>query len=83
MRTWDVSRHVSWIATASLAGAAIALFVTGAIGIAPGPAQARPEFAAKTGLPCGQCHVNPAGGGPNTAFGKAFKANGYNLPKKK
>src|ERR1700690_841066 len=29
------------------------------------PANAKPEFAAQTGLPCGRCHVTPAGGGKN------------------
>jgi hypothetical protein len=46
------------------------------------PAQAKPEFAAQTGLPCGQCHVAQTGGGKLKAFGEAFKANGYKLPKK-
>jgi hypothetical protein len=46
------------------------------------PAHAKPEFAAQTGLPCGQCHVAQTGGGKLKAFGEAFKANGYKLPKK-
>ncbi len=60
-------------ATVLLAGAAVTL--------APNQAQALPAYAAQTGLPCGRCHVNPAGGGPNTAFGKAFAANGHKLKK--
>ena len=44
--------------------------------IAPREAEAKPEFAAQTGLPCGQCHSNPAGGGKLKAFGEKFKANG-------
>jgi hypothetical protein len=48
----------------------------------PGPAAAKPEFAAKTGLPCSNCHVNPAGSGPLKPFGEKYKANGYTLPKK-
>jgi len=48
---------------------------------APTPAQAKPEFAAQTGLPCGQCHVNPAGGGKLKSFGEKFKANGFKLKK--
>lgn len=48
----------------------------------PSPAAAKPEFAARTGLPCGKCHVKQTGGGPRTAFGNAFKANGYKLPNK-
>jgi len=47
----------------------------------PTVAQAKPEFAAQTGLPCGQCHVSPAGGGKLKAFGERFKANGFKLKK--
>jgi hypothetical protein len=47
----------------------------------PTAAQAKPEFAAQTGLPCGQCHVSPAGGGKLKAFGEKFKANGFKLKK--
>jgi hypothetical protein len=43
------------------------------------PANAKPEFAAQTKLPCGQCHQNPAGGGKLKAFGEKFKANGNKL----
>lgn len=65
-----------------VAGAAAMLFIGGVLWLAPRPANALPAYAAQTGLPCGRCHVNPAGGGPNTAFGKAFAANGHKLPKK-
>src|SRR5262245_48253895 len=44
------------------------------------PAAATSGFARKTGLSCGRCHVNPAGGGRLTAFGGAFAANGNKLP---
>jgi hypothetical protein len=54
------------------AGATVALVGTT-------PANAKPEFAAQTKLPCGQCHVNPAGGGKLKAFGEKFKANGNKL----
>jgi hypothetical protein len=47
------------------------------------PAVAKPEFAAKTGLPCGQCHISQTGAGPLKPFGEAFKANGYEVKKKK
>jgi hypothetical protein len=62
------------VGTLALVGAASAILV-------PSPANAKPEFAAKTGLACGQCHVNPAGGGPLKPFGKKFKANGFKLKK--
>jgi hypothetical protein len=65
-------------------GTAAAILVAGTmLVIVSQPANAKPEFAAQTGKPCGTCHVNPAGGGKNTAFGAKFKANGYKLPKSK
>jgi hypothetical protein len=42
-------------------------------------ANAKPEFAAQTGLPCGKCHQNPAGGGPRKPFGDKFKENGFKV----
>jgi hypothetical protein len=66
-----------------VAGLATAILVTGVtLLVSQGPAAAKPEFAAQTGLPCGQCHVSPGGGGPLKPFGEAFKKNGYKLPKK-
>ena len=59
------------------------LMVGSAISLAPRTASALPAYAQQTGLACGRCHVNPAGGGPNTAFGKAFAANGHKVPSKK
>ncbi len=48
---------------------------------APRAASAKPEFSAQTKLPCGQCHVNPAGSGPLKPFGQKFKANGFKVKK--
>jgi len=45
------------------------------------PAAATPQFASDTGKSCGECHTDPKGGGPLTAFGEKFKANGNKLPK--
>lgn len=55
--------------------------VIGVLSLAsPRPADALPAYAQQTHLACGRCHVNPAGGGERTAFGKAFAANGHQLP---
>lgn len=65
-----------------MSGAALALLTIGAVQLAaPTAANAKPEYAAQTGLPCGQCHVNPAGGGKLKSFGEKFKANGYKVKK--
>jgi hypothetical protein len=40
---------------------------------------AKPEFAAQTRLPCGQCHSNPSGSGPLKPFGQKFKDNGFKI----
>ena len=62
------------------AALAVTLLVTGTIILAaPRTAQAKPEFAQQTGLPCGQCHVNAAGGGKLKPFGEKFKANGFKV----
>jgi hypothetical protein len=45
------------------------LFLIAALVVA-GAARAEPRFAARTGLPCSVCHVNPAGGGLRTAYGR-------------
>jgi len=57
-----------------------ALFAGTACLIISLPAKATPQFAADTGKPCGECHESPSGAGKLTAFGQAFKANGYKLP---
>jgi mono/diheme cytochrome c family protein len=59
---------------------AAALILGLAVFALPRPADALPSYAKQTGRSCGSCHVNPAGGGPRTAFGKAFAANGHKLP---
>ena len=62
------------------AGVATALLVSAtAAVVGTTPANAKPEFAAQTGLPCGQCHANPAGGGKLKSFGEKFKANGFKV----
>lgn len=63
--------------TKTSAAALLAAFATV---LAIPAARARPAYATRTGLPCGQCHVNPQGGGPRNAFGRAFAKNGHRLP---
>jgi hypothetical protein len=50
--------------------------------VLPRKVAATPVFAEQTGLPCGQCHENPAGGGKLKEFGQKFQANGNKLPDK-
>ena len=70
-------------AVLGLAGiAALTLTVGASAFFAPRPAGALPAYAQQTGLGCGRCHANPAGGGALTAFGKAFAANGHKVPSK-
>ena len=63
-----------------LAGALAALIAALAVFTVPQPADALPAYAQQTGLACGRCHVNPAGGGARTSFGNAFLANGHKVP---
>lgn len=67
--------------TYALAAAAAATLIVGLVAVAvPRSADALPAYAQQTGLACGRCHVSPAGGGPRTAFGNAFAANGHKVP---
>jgi len=76
--------QIKWGISALAAAVAVGVSILAAgLVVAPQKAEATPDYAAQTKLPCGRCHVNPAGGGPNTAFGKAFQANGHKLPAKK
>ena len=61
-------------------GTALLLGAT-AVLVSPAPVNAKAEFAGQTGLPCGQCHVNPSGSGKLKAFGEKFKANGFKVKK--
>jgi hypothetical protein len=61
-------------------GAAILTAVVVAI-VAFRPAQANPQFAAETKLPCTQCHTSaPFTAGNLTDFGKKFHDNGNKVP---
>ena len=67
---------------AGFGSVATSLALLGYLSISPRPASATPGYATQTRLACGRCHVNAAGGGPNTSFGKAFAANGHKVPQK-
>jgi hypothetical protein len=79
MKRVEGSTRSHAVLTGILAGAA-AVALASVITLAPRPAAAKPEFAAQTGFPCGQCHVNPAGGGTLKPYGQKFKANGFKKP---
>ncbi len=78
-----MSRLCFSLAAAALAAAAAILLVATMLVFSPRPATAKPEFAAKTGFPCAKCHVSKTGGGTLNAYGLAFKANGFEVRKKK
>lgn len=78
----STSRRATTAIYGGIGGLAAAMFIAGATFVASSPASAKPEFAAQTGLPCGQCHVSPGGGGALKPFGESFKKNGFKLPKK-
>ena len=64
-------------------GLAGALAVTALLAFAVSePAGALQSYTQKTGLSCGRCHTNPAGGGKLTAFGSEYAANGHKVPAK-
>ena len=69
-----VARNILSVSACTLGVAAL----VGAVMLVATPHEvsAKAEFTQQTGLPCGQCHSNPAGGGKLKAFGERFKANG-------
>ncbi|HTT47057.1 MAG TPA: hypothetical protein VMG39_03535 [Pseudolabrys sp.] len=71
------SRHLIG-AVVGAVGLAAFVLVAGAL-VAPRSADALPAYAQKEGKACGFCHVNPAGGGPRTAKGKQYEANGHSF----
>ncbi len=54
----------------------LALIVLAMTALLAGQTTALPEYAVRTGEPCGACHVNPAGGGPRNQRGLMWVAAG-------
>ncbi len=77
----EASKTFNRMTTAILGGTAavaVAILIAGTtIIVAPRQAQAKPEFAAQTGKPCGVCHQNPSGGGKLKPEGEKFKQRGF------
>jgi hypothetical protein len=78
----DITRGQRAVVAGAVALASAVCLGALAAALAPQTAQALPKYAERTGLACGRCHVDPEGGGPRTAFGRAFAANGHHLPGK-
>jgi cytochrome c553 len=76
-------RNITLLSIASASAVAMATMMAATtLIVLPRNAAATPVFAQQTGLPCGQCHENPAGGGKLKEFGQKFQANGNKLPGK-
>lgn len=62
------------------AGLLTAGLIAGGIALLPpSAAQAKPAYAAATGLPCTRCHTGAPGKASVNDFGKTFAANGHKL----
>jgi len=66
---------------AGIAGGAL-LVAAATMVLAPREAAATAAYGQQTGMACGQCHANPAGGGKLTTFGMNWQAKGHKLPGK-
>jgi hypothetical protein len=76
-------RNITLLGIAGASTVAMATWVAATmLFVLPRKAAATPVFAQQTGLPCGQRHENPAGGGKLKEFGQKFQANGNKLPDK-
>jgi hypothetical protein len=76
----NFSRRLGLVLLVGCAGLIAVILMGAAATFAPAPAQARPAFAQQTGFTCNRCHTTPP---QLTSYGKAFKAAGNQVPKKK
>ncbi len=60
-----------------LRGAALA--VLAGLALVPATGHALPAYAAREGMLCSQCHINPTGAGQRNAFGFTYLQNGHSL----
>jgi hypothetical protein len=75
----DMQVHVK-NTVALVCGTAAAILIAGAMSLTfSQTAKATPAYAQQTGKACGFCHKSAGGGGPLTAAGTKFKANGHKL----
>jgi mono/diheme cytochrome c family protein len=65
-----------WLPKIGLILLAAVVYLVAGTTIGRQPAHALPEYAERTGEPCGACHVNPGGGGPRTMRGLLWTAQG-------
>jgi hypothetical protein len=76
--TSSVLRIMLLAGSASVVGAT--LMAVAATAVAPRSAEARAAFSQQTGFACTKCHTAPPA---LSGYGKAFKAAGNQVPKKK
>jgi hypothetical protein len=61
-------------------GLLTAVLIAGGMALLPpGAAQAKPAYAAATGMPCTKCHTGAPGKASVNDVGKTFAANGHKL----
>jgi len=79
VRSTSIALRLALLAGSSGVAAAVVMAMA-ATAVAPTAVEARPAFAQQTGLACAKCHTAPPA---LTSYGRAFKAAGNQVPKKK
>ena len=76
-------RRVARVARAGGTGASASIWAGGILLsctlFSPGPAEALPVYATRTGFSCVSCHFDPNGGGPRKDIGFLFARNRHDL----